>query len=188
MAVILVPDEDRRVEGPAEVAAFLAPHGIRYERWPLEERVDPGAPADAVLAAYAPEVGRLMRDGGYTTADVIDVKPDTPGLDAMLDRFRQEHTHSEDEVRFILRGRGLFHVRPKSGPVFAIQVEEGDLISVPQGTQHWFNLCAERTVRAIRLFQDKTGWTPHYVEGGLHARYAPVCWGPAHLPSAAGKA
>src|SRR5258708_5856395 len=116
MAVILVPDEDRRVEGPADVAAVLAPHGIPYERWPLEERVAPDAPADEVLAAYAPEVGRLMRDGGYPTADVIDVKPDTPGLDAMLDRFRQEHTHSEDEVRFILRGRGLFHVRPRSGP------------------------------------------------------------------------
>ena len=82
----------------------------------------------------------------------------------MLDRFRKEHTHSEDEVRFILKGRGIFHIHPESGPVFAIQVEGGDLINVPKGTRHWFDLCEERSIRAIRMFQDKTGWTPHYTE------------------------
>jgi 1,2-dihydroxy-3-keto-5-methylthiopentene dioxygenase len=100
----------------------------------------------------------------------------------MLDKFRKEHTHSEDEVRFILKGRGLFHIHPKTGPVFAIQVEAGDLINVPKGTRHWFDLCNDRTIRAIRLFQDKSGWTPHYVEGSVHEKYQPVCFGPSHIP------
>lgn len=182
MGCIIIADENRRIEGMEAMNAFLAPFGIHYERWPLEERVDPNAPPEAILAAYAPEIQTLMTQGGYVTADVINVTPETPGLDTMLDRFRAEHTHSEDEVRFILRGRGLFHIHPDNGPVFAIQVEAGDLINVPLGTKHWFDLCNERTIRAIRLFQDKTGWTPHYIDGGMHVRYTPVCWGPDYVP------
>jgi 1,2-dihydroxy-3-keto-5-methylthiopentene dioxygenase len=181
MAYIIVPDEKRRLDDPKEISAFLAPFGIYHERWPLEDRVNPDAAPEEILAAYAPEIDRLKTEGGYVTADVINVSPETPGLDAMLERFRSEHTHSEDEVRFILKGRGLFHIHPDNGPVFAIQVEAGDLINVPLGTKHWFDLCADRTIRAIRLFQDKTGWTPAYIDGGAHALYTPVCWSPAYV-------
>ena len=47
----------------------------------------------------------------------------TPNLDAMLAKFSREHWHDEDEVRFIVEGRGLFHVHPQNGPVFAIEVD-----------------------------------------------------------------
>ena len=69
--------------------------------------------------------------------------------------------------------------------MFAIQVESGDLINVPAGTQHWFDLCNDRNIRCIRLFQDQSGWTPHYVEGGVHEGYSPVCLGPAYLKTQA---
>ena len=68
--------------------------------------------------------------------------------------------------------------------MFAIQVESGDLINVPAGTQHWFDLCSDKTIRCIRLFQDKSGWTPHYVENSVHDNYAPLCLGPAYLKPA----
>ena len=119
------------IDDPAEIAAFLAPFGIQYESWEVEDRVDPNATAAEILAGYAPEIERLKRQGGYVTADVINVKPETPNLDAMLDRFSQEHTHSEDEVRFIVKGRGIFHIHPANHPVFAMEVDAGDLINVP---------------------------------------------------------
>jgi len=181
MAYIIIADEDRRIDDAKEISAFLAPFGIYHERWPLEDRVSPDAAPEAILAAYAPEIDRLKAEGGYVTADVINVTPETPNLEAMLDRFRKEHIHSEDEVRFILKGRGLFHIHPEFGPVFAIQVEAGDLINVPKGTMHWFDLCNDKTIRAIRLFQDTTGWTPHYIDGAAHGRYTPVCWSPAYV-------
>jgi 1,2-dihydroxy-3-keto-5-methylthiopentene dioxygenase len=185
MAYIILPKEDRRIEKREEISAFLAPFGIYHERWPLEERVNPDAAPEEILAAYKPEIDVLKSQGGYVTADVINVTPQTAGLEAMLDRFRKEHTHSEDEVRFILKGRGIFFIDPPNASVFGIQVEAGDLINVPLGTRHWFDLCEEKTIRAIRLFQDKAGWTPHYVEDGKHAGYAPVCWGPAFVPGMA---
>ena len=146
-------------------------------------RVD--ATADVVLQTYADKVDELKARGGYVTADVIDVTADTPGLEAMLAKFNSEHWHDEDEVRFIVRGRGLFHIHPRDGaaPVIAIEVEAGDLIRVPRGTWHWFDLCADRNIRAIRLFQDKSGWTPHYTDSGVDRGYQPVCFGSGYLPS-----
>ena len=184
MAIVTIPATGRRITEPAEIATFLATQGIHFERWPLADRVDPAAPAETILAAYAPEIDDLKRRGGFVTADVIDVYPDTPNLDAMLARFSKEHTHTEDEVRFILQGRGVFHVNPVSGPVFGIEVWAGDLISVPLGTRHWFDLCSDRRIRAIRLFQDTSGWTPHYIEAGVHAGYEPLCLGPAWVAGA----
>jgi 1,2-dihydroxy-3-keto-5-methylthiopentene dioxygenase len=116
------------------------------------------------------------------TADVIDVTAATPGLDAMLAKFSREHWHDEDEVRFIIQGRGIFHIHPRAGPVAAIEVESGDLIRVPRGTWHWFDLCADRRIRAIRLFQDPTGWTPRYTESGVDRDFEPACLGPAYVP------
>ena len=107
-----------------------------------------------------------------------------PGLEAMLNRFNKEHFHDEDEVRFIVEGRGLFHVHQDGAPVFAIEVEAGDLIRVPRGTHHWFDLCADRRIRAIRLFQDVSGWTPHYTGSGVDKQFQPLCFGPMFMPFA----
>src|SRR5438105_3425451 len=118
---------------------------------------------------------------GWPASDVIDVRADTPGLDTMLAKFSREHWHDEDEVRFIVEGRGLFHISPPGQPVFAIEVEAGDLIRVPRGTLHWFDLCADRRIRAIRLFQDPAGWTPHYTQSGVDKDFQPLCFGPSYF-------
>ena len=183
MAVVRFPDEGRTVTGEAAVRETLGRVGIDYERWQPSHPVPAGAPAEAVLAAYAAEIDRLKAAGGYVTADVIDVSPQTPNLDAMLAKFRKEHWHDEDEVRFILRGRGVFHIHPQDAPVMAIEVGPADLIRVPRGTHHWFDLCSERDIRAIRLFQDVSGWTPRYTDTGMDARYEPVCLGPSYIPA-----
>ena len=106
------------------------------------------------------------------TADVINIVPDVPNLETMLEKFRPEHWHDEDEVRFIVKGCGIFHIAPAAGgDVTAVKMTAGDLIRVPRGTKHWFDLDETRTVRAIRLFQDTSGWTPHYTESGVEQKY-----------------
>ena len=160
---------------------FLAPFGIQYDCWPVAGRLGAEASSEEILRAYDPEIQELNARGGYITADVINVTPDVPNLQAMLDRFNKEHTHAEDEVRFIVKGRGIFFIHPDEGPVFSIEVEEGDLINVPAGTKHWFDLCKDRTIRAIRLFREKSGWTPVYTESAIAAGYEPVCFGPVYF-------
>lgn len=181
MAVVSIPAEHVTLTDIDVITAYLTSRGIDYERWTPDTALPPGATPEAVLASYSREVEALMRRGGYVTADVIDVTPDTPNLDAMLVRFKTEHTHDEDEVRFIISGRGIFHLNPGGGPVFAVEVGPGDLIRVPRGTFHWFDLCAERRIRAIRLFQDPSGWTPHYTNSGVDRDFQPICFGPAYV-------
>ena len=181
MAILRIPDQNRTLSDPAAITQYLAEQGIEYERWDPAHPVGPDATAAEILEAYAPEIGKLKERGGYVTADVVDINPQTPGLDAMLQRFNREHWHAEDEVRFIIQGRGLFHIHPRQGPVMAVEVEAGDLLRVPRGTWHWFDLCADRRIRAIRLFQDPAGWTPIYTESGVDQGYQPVCMGPAYF-------
>ena len=184
MALLRIPEENRTLTDDASITGFLAERGIEYERMGAATDVAAELPADQLLAAYASKIDQLKAKGGYVTADVIDVHAETPGLDVMLKKFSSEHWHDEDEVRLIVDGRGIFHIHPPGQPVFALEVSAGDLIRVPRGTHHWFDLCGERRIRAIRLFQDVSGWTPHYTESGVYAQFQPLCFGPAYSPPA----
>src|SRR5712692_4504290 len=112
MALVRIPEEGRTLEDVASIAAYLAERGIEYERWTRGPELGSGLTGDAVLAAYSEKIDELKARGGYVTADVIDVTAETPGLEAMLARFNSEHWHDEDEVRFIVEGRGVFHIHP----------------------------------------------------------------------------
>lgn len=183
MAIVTIPDQNRTLTLFEDIKEHLTSIGIEYERWEPAHPVSPDAPPEEILRAYEEEIEQLKARGGYVTADVISVNPDTPGLEEMLAKFNREHWHSEDEVRFIIEGRGLFHIRPERGPVTAIEVEAGDLICVPRQTRHWFNLCADRRIRAIRLFQDPSGWVPYYTDSGADLNYQPICLGPHYIPA-----
>lgn len=182
MALVSIPDKNLTLTQSEAITEYLATCGIDYEQWLPDHPIAADAPADEILSTYAKEIEALKARGGYVTADVIDVGPETPGLEAMLAKFNREHWHDEDEVRFIIAGHGLFHIHPKDGAVFAIEVEAGDLIRVPRGTWHWFNLCAERRIRAIRLFQDMSGWTPHYTDSKADQGFLPICFGAGDFP------
>ncbi len=181
MAVLRIPEENRTITGKAAVGDYLEKIGIEYDVWEPSQPLSAEATQSDILHAYSREIDKLKSRGEYVTADVINVNPQTPGLDAMLAKFSREHWHDEDEVRFVVQGRGVFHVNPKDSPVVAIEVEPGDLIRVPKGTLHWFDLCTDRQIRCIRLFQDPTGWTPWYTESGVDEGFEPVCLGPAFI-------
>ena len=179
MAVLSIPKVGIRAENELEIKRRLTEAGIEYERWDLS-RVPADATADQVLAEYAPEIEAMKQRGGYTTADVVDITPETPNLEPMLARFDKEHTHAEDEVRFILAGRGIFFLHI-ADEVLSVEVHPGDMLRVPRGTTHWFTLCSDRRIRAIRWFQNTSGWTPEYTGSGVDQQHQPLCFGPAYL-------
>ena len=88
---------------------------------------------------------------------MISLTPDHPDRAALRAKFLNEHTHSEDEVRFFVAGRGQFtlHIGDK---VYEVLCEQGDLIGVPDGTRHWFDMSEQPYFIAIRLFTNKEGW------------------------------
>src|SRR5580765_6479465 len=182
MAVVDIPAKKTTLRDRDEISKYLATIGIDYERWEGIKEVPADATDAEILEAYAQEIEELKTKGGYVTADVINVSPTTPGLDEMLNKFNKEHWHDEDEVRFIVKGHGLFHIAPKGSDVVSIEMEAGDLIRVPAGTLHWFDLCGDKTIRAIRLFRDPSGWTPHYSGSSVETGYQPLCFGASYIP------
>src|SRR5687767_6019795 len=106
MAIVRIPVHNRTIRGQHEITEHLRSLGIDYEVWEPSHPTPQDAPPAEILGAYHAEIERLKAAGGYVTADVIDVNPQTPGLDAMLQKFSREHWHDEDEVRFIIQGRG----------------------------------------------------------------------------------
>lgn len=153
----------------SEITALLADHKIVYERWEIGRlaatpKADGETDQDHVLRVFAPEVAEICAARGYQTADVISLTPTTPNLDALLAKFDREHLHTEDEVRFVVSGRGIFAIRGSDGEMYDVEVQPGDLLAVPEGTHHYFTLCEDRQIQCIRLFTDISGWVAHYVD------------------------
>src|SRR5436190_951053 len=167
MAIVRIPEQGRTLKTKEAITEYLASINIEYQTWAAENPTSAESSPAEILKAYKKEIDLLKTRGGYVTVDVINITAQTPGLDAMLAKFSREHWHDEDEVRFILAGSGVFHIHPEGGSVTAIEVEAGDLIRVPRGTWHWFDLCSDKQIRCIRLFQDASGWTPWYTDSGV---------------------
>ena len=104
----------------------------------------------------------FMRTYGYVTRDEVRLHADTPNLAAILGKFDAEHLHTDDEVRYVLEGEGIFDIRSNNDRWMRVIVEPGDLISVPKARHHRFLLTEQQAIRCVRLFVDASGWTPHY--------------------------
>lgn len=161
----------------AQIAEAMAPIGVRFERWPLRDLPADATP-DSVMAAYAPEIDALKAEGGYLSVDVVRMTPDNPNRAEARTKFLDEHRHSEDEVRFFVEGEGLFTLHA-AGKVHALLCTAGDLISVPAGMPHWFDMGPSPRFTAIRLFENADGWIAHFTGDDIAQRF------PRHEPVAA---
>ena len=135
--------------------------GVQFERWTANCKLSADADQESVLAAYADSIGRLKQQYGFQSVDVINLNPNHPEKAAFRQKFLAEHTHDDFEVRFFIEGRGLFylHVADK---VYAVLCEQGDLISVPANTTHWFDMGENPCFKVIRLFTTPDGWVADF--------------------------
>ena len=172
------PDQPRqRAKDQSEIAQLLAPLGVSFERWNAGETLPADASAEQILRAYASDIERLKQTRGYRSADVVRLKrnPNDPEwaqkAAAARGKFLDEHTHAEDEVRFFVEGSGMFYLRGK-GSVTLMLCERGDLLSVPAGTTHWFDMGSDPEFCAIRLFGSEAGWVANFTGDEISSRFA----------------
>ena len=154
----------------AMIAQALGEVGVRFERWEAKQPIEPGASPETVIAAYQGDIERLKREGGYQAVDVISLDAGHPQKDALRTKFLAEHTHSEDEVRFFVAGEGQFtlHIGQR---VYDILCQQGDLIGVPDGTRHWFDMGPNPHFVAIRLFTNQEGWVANFTGDDIAGRF-----------------
>lgn len=153
-----------------DIASTLADVGVRFERWQAAAPISAGASQDEVIAAYRPQIDRLMTERGYVSVDVVSLDSDHPQKAELRAKFLDEHRHAEDEVRFFVAGRGLFtlHIEDQ---VFAVLCEKNDLISVPAGTRHWFDMGENPHFVAIRLFNNPDGWVARFTGESIASQF-----------------
>jgi len=176
MSVLTIQHESG--EGPKEVykdyeqiAGKLEEAGIRFECWQTKSPLKPDASQEEVLKAYRDSVERIMQMYGFQSVDVIGLHPEHPDRAQLRAKFLNEHVHSEFEVRFFVEGSGLFYLH-LGDKVYGVLCEKGDLISVPAGTPHWFDMGTAPSFRAIRFFTSPEGWVAQFSGSQIAAQFA----------------
>jgi 1,2-dihydroxy-3-keto-5-methylthiopentene dioxygenase len=129
---------------------------IRFERWPTR-RVPKGADPQTVLELYKLEIEQLKQAEGMVTVDAMRITPDAANAEEIRAKFRAEHTHDDDEVRFFVEGAGAFYIRNKN-LVYRVVCTAGDLICVPRSTKHWADTGAKPDMTVVRFFANPLGW------------------------------
>jgi 1,2-dihydroxy-3-keto-5-methylthiopentene dioxygenase len=170
MATIRIHKSNKRIEEKEKVINFLEEQGVIYEQWDISKLPEhlvenyqlTDKEKEEILYIFKEEIENISARRGYRAHDVISLSETTPNLDQLLENFKKEHHHTDDEVRFIVSGHGIFAIQGKDGQFFDVELEPGDLISVPENTRHYFTLQEDRRVVAIRIFVTTEGWVPIY--------------------------
>ena len=170
MATVTIEGRSAPITQPDAIKAYLGEHGLDFDVWDLSSipasllekpSLDPTEKGQ-ILEALAAPIAEAQRRAGYQSADVVTLSPQTPNLEGILEPFRKEHFHTENEIRLVIDGAGVFSINPQDRPVFHIAMEPGELISVPANTWHWFDLDSQRRIKAVRIFESTEGWTAFY--------------------------
>ncbi len=173
MAKLFLANTNETITDFSKIKSYLNAHNILIEKWEANTKLADDADQETILAAYSHELKPFMEKFGYQTADVINVTPATPNLQAIREKFMKEHRHSDDEIRFFVDGEGIFWFHLDSEEVIAVTCTAGDFMSVPKNFRHWFDLHPNYFVKAIRIFSNIEGWVPHYTDSGVDQKYNP---------------
>ncbi|MFB0846325.1 1,2-dihydroxy-3-keto-5-methylthiopentene dioxygenase [Paenibacillus oleatilyticus] len=173
MAEIRIRNTNERISGEANVKAFLDKQEVLYEHWNADKLPTElqgkfsltDEEKSQILATFDEEIRDLASRRGYQTWDIVALSDATPNLDELLKKFEQVHTHTEDEVRAITAGKGIFIIKGTDDVgYFDVELEAGDVISVPEHKPHFFTLMENRQIVAVRLFIETEGWIAHPFE------------------------
>ena len=155
---------------PGEIAEVLRPHGIRFEQWEANAPISDASTEEEIRQAYRADIERLQRENGYQSVDILRMTPDHPKKVELRQKFLNEHTHDEDEVRFFVQGSGNFFLH-LDGRVFRVLCEQGDLISIPPFYRHWFDMGTHPSFTAIRFFTRMEGWIAHFTDDPISEHF-----------------
>lgn len=136
-----------------DIAVTLAEVGVHFERWPATALALDAGPQQ-MIAAYRVQIDRL----GYASVEPFSVERDHPQRDELRAALPVEQRGDADEAYFFVAGRGLFNLHI-GDHVYAVLCEKHDLLTVPAGTCHWFDMGEFPHFVALRLGHAAPGAT-----------------------------
>ncbi|MDO9624580.1 MAG: acireductone dioxygenase [Pseudomonas sp.] len=153
-----------------DIASTLAAVGVHFERWQAVAPLVPGCSDEQVLAAYRPQIETLMSERGYAAVDVLSVSDEHPDKAELRARCLGEQRQAEDQVRFFVVGSGLLSLHIDDY-VYAVLCEKGDLVALPAGTRHWFDMGEHPHFVMIRLFSAADAWAGELTGDEIASRF-----------------
>lgn len=154
-----IKTKTKTITDKKEAKSFLEKYRLYAEFW---EPDITDSKLTEPLERYRNQIDKLKKKFGYASADCCSLNTSNPNLDKILDPFKKEHHHTDDEVRFTVEGEGIFGVNPLSDPPFEVYVEKGDLLVVPAMTRHWFELTEKKNICCLRIFKENPKWEAVY--------------------------
>ncbi|MFJ3487346.1 1,2-dihydroxy-3-keto-5-methylthiopentene dioxygenase [Pseudomonas sp. NPDC090202] len=165
------PDLPNKVLTHAEdIASTLAEHGVVFEQWQASAPVTQSTGHEEMIAAYRAPIDRLMTGRGYSDIEVVSINSDHPQKAELRAELLEEHQRDEDVVRFFVSGRGLFNLHIGDF-IYAVLCEKNDLILLPAGTRHWFDMGEHPRFVAIRLFNGAAGGAPTFTGDSIASQF-----------------
>ena len=149
----------------------LAKNGVLLEKWEAGKDLNKDAGPEQILETYKASIEVLKTERGFVTEDVVAIDPNTENHQVMRKKFLQEHTHRDDEARYFVEGSGLFYIHSPDETVQLLLCEKGELINLPAGTKHWFDMGSQPYFKAIRVFLDPEGWVGNFTSSGVDQNY-----------------
>ncbi len=159
-------------EDAVRISNELALIGIGFRRWATGVTLGQDATQEDVLGAYASDIEFVQNQYAFKSVDLVTMNSKLLAqmgiekFNTARNKFLAEHIHADDEVRFFIEGEGLFclHVESK---VYQILCCQGDFISVPANTKHWFDMGSRPGFKCIRFFSDEAGWVANYTGSNI---------------------
>ncbi|HEY9638219.1 MAG TPA: acireductone dioxygenase [Coleofasciculaceae cyanobacterium] len=167
-----------------DIERELAPLNIQLNHWSVGDNPEvrrllakdalSDEEKEQVLQALDGYFEELKASASYQSRDLIVLHPEVPNLNTLLSKFNSCHYHTDDEVRYIVAGEGVFgFVRP-DGTQVEVTVQPEEFINVPANTEHWFYLTRSQRIKAVRYFTTTEGWAPEYTGTEIKFRTAAV--------------
>jgi len=134
-----------------DIAATLAEHGVRFERW-QPSPIEKGASDAEMIAAYQPQIDTL----GYANVAVFSVTSAHPQKDQVRAQLLHARRSSEDHARFFIAGQGLIALHV-GDYVYAVRCEKNDVLLIPAGLPHWIDIGENPHFVTLHLFNSAEG-------------------------------
>lgn len=105
---------------------------------------------------------RIRKEREYCNFDIVEIGDKvSPNYQELLNKFKVEHLHYDEEIRYVMSGSGFFDVRSHDDKWIRIHVVKGDMIVLPEGIYHRFTNDHCNYIHVMRLFKEEPKWTAY---------------------------
>jgi 1,2-dihydroxy-3-keto-5-methylthiopentene dioxygenase len=171
MAILNIYKENQltlSTNSSTEIEEALAKINVAYQRW---QSLNCENMTEAEIAEnFKTEINETLEKNNFSSFDIVSIRPDIKGLEALKEKFIAEHIHNDNEVRFFIDGEGLFCIHDNDY-VYQILCQQGDYIAVPAQTKHWFDMGSKASFKCIRFFENPEGWVANYTQTKISQQY-----------------